>query len=169
MLSTINHITRPDLSNLPGLARTWLYISERKLTESEMAMVQLESEQFVQTWTAHKQALNAGAFILFDQVLVLWVDESQAGASGCSIDKSTHFVEGLGKQMSIDFFKRDIVFYQTNDNTVTTTTLGQLATLKEVGAISTETLVFDSLKQTVGDLAQNAWQNIGDSWQKRWL
>jgi len=48
------------------------------------------------SWTAHNNQLKAKGEIRYNRFLILIVDESQAGASGCSIDKSVPFYETAG-------------------------------------------------------------------------
>lgn len=87
-------------------SRVWVYITDRPLEDAEVQATQDALNAFVRQWTAHNQALKATAEVFRNQFVILMVDESQAGASGCSIDKSIHFLEALGHQLRVDFFER---------------------------------------------------------------
>lgn len=156
-------------SVLPAHARVWQYISDRRLTPDECTTIEREAKAFCQTWTAHHNALTADAFVLHQQILVLAVDEERAGASGCSIDKSTHFVEQLGAKLGVDFFVRDLVFAQTHENcTVQAFKLADLPEAIKSGELSVETPVHNTLAQRL-DALQAEWQPIGQTWVKRFV
>ena len=63
-------------------------------------------KQFLPQWAAHGNSLFGDYSIEHDKFLILAVDESQAGASGCSIDSSVRFIKDLGAYLKIDFFNR---------------------------------------------------------------
>jgi hypothetical protein len=154
---------------LPAAARIWQFVVDRQLGQTELAQITEASHRFCATWTAHNHLLRADAFTLFDQILVLAVDESTAGASGCSIDKATHFVEGLGQELGIDFFTRDRVFFQQSDRTIGVAKLGNLSDLVKQGALAHESLVFDTVATTFGQMTEQGWKPLSESWQKRWM
>jgi hypothetical protein len=147
---------------LPPHARIWQYIANRPLTDVEIAWVTEQAKQFALNWTAHNHQLAADTCVLFDQILILAVDENQAGASGCSIDKSTHFVESLGQKLDVDFFTRDLAFVQDAQGTV------QAVTLSELSTFTPETLVFNTMAASLGALNE-AWKPMSQSWQRRWM
>jgi hypothetical protein len=147
---------------LPPHARLWQYIANRPLSDAEIAWVTEQAKQFTLKWTAHNHQLAADACVLFNQILVLAVDETHAGASGCSIDKSTHFVEGLGQKLDVDFFTRDLAFIQDSTGLVHAVKLNALSNY------TADTLVFNTMAASLQDL-NAAWNPISASWQKRWL
>ena len=71
-----------------------------------MLMAKRALAEFVSRWAAHGKKLSAQGDILLDRFVVLSIDESAVGASGCSIDSSVHFLKELGKQLSVDLFNR---------------------------------------------------------------
>ena len=81
--------------NLPDAARVWVYQSTRPFSEKETVVLKSQINGFVSEWTAHSQQLAAAGDVLMNQFIVLAVDEKQAGASGCSIDKSVHFLQSI--------------------------------------------------------------------------
>jgi hypothetical protein len=93
-----------EFNQLPDHARFWIFTSNRFLTQEEVASLNNELSLFVQKWTAHKQDLNASFSLMDDAILVVGVDESQTGASGCSIDSMTKEIVRLSQQMNIDWF-----------------------------------------------------------------
>jgi hypothetical protein len=102
------------MTNLSPDSRVWIYQADRTLSGEEAEKITSEANTFVQDWSSHNRALKAKAELLHDRFLVLMVDESQAGASGCSIDKSVHFVEKVGSDFKVNFFNRMLFSYLDN-------------------------------------------------------
>ena len=86
-------MTTPE--QLAAASKVWMYQSSRPLSPEEQQRINVEMQAFARQWTAHNQQLKAWGGVLEDRVLVLMVDETVAGASGCSIDKSVHFMQDL--------------------------------------------------------------------------
>ena len=71
--------------------------------------------EWIEEWAAHGNELKATGAILYDRFLVLVVDETHEGASGCSIDSSVKFIKELGAKLNIDFFNRLNLVIEEND------------------------------------------------------
>src|SRR5471030_2904253 len=93
-------------------SRVWIYQSDRKLDDAVVQQIQLHLSNFATQWTAHNHQLKAKAEIRYNRFLVLIVDESQAGASGCSIDKSVNFMKQVGEQFNINLLDRFNLAYR---------------------------------------------------------
>ncbi len=93
-------------SEFPDYSRVWLYLSDRKLEQKEVAFVTEQLNAFTSQWAAHNKQLMAAGVLLFDQYIVLTVNEEVESASGCSIDSSVRFIKSLGQQLHVDFFNR---------------------------------------------------------------
>ena len=93
-------------AELSDTSRVWVYAADRPLSPGEQSTIQQQAQSFAESWTAHQQNLKASFAILHNLFLVLAVDESHHGASGCSIDKSVAFMKQLQQQLGIDFFNR---------------------------------------------------------------
>ncbi len=139
---------RNDLSDS---SRVWVYQSERALTSEEVQYISDRLTSFCISWTAHDKALKAGFDILYNRFIVLSVDESMTGASGCSIDKSTRELKDISQQLGIDFFNRMQVAYLKNEE-VQTVHLSEADALLDKGFISEDTLFFNTLVKDLGAL-----------------
>ncbi|MEM6379906.1 MAG: hypothetical protein AAF705_17040, partial [Bacteroidota bacterium] len=104
---------------LPDTTRVWIYQSNRPFTQEEGVEITALAKQFAQRWVSHSQQLRAFATLLHDRFLVLMVDESNAGASGCSIDSSVAFVKALQAKYEVDFFDRMRFSFQGEDGVKT--------------------------------------------------
>ncbi len=150
-------------------ARVWIYAADRALEAAEQELALLKSQQFVRQWTAHSQQLQAAALLLEGRFLVLAVDESQAGASGCSIDKSVHFVQALGQALAVDFFNRMRFSYRDAAGRVQTVGRENFQALYSEGVIDGQTLVFDPLVKSWAELQNSFEKPLADSWHQRML
>ena len=92
--------------NLSSTSKIWIYTSDRELSIPESEYLQKQSSLFVKDWAAHGVGLKAGALVYRNRFLILAVDESQANASGCSIDSSVKFVKAMASEIHTDFFNR---------------------------------------------------------------
>ncbi len=92
--------------NLPEHSRVWLYLADRKLDVTEANYVTEKMHLFLSNWAAHNKKLSCDGTLLFNQYLILAVNEDIESASGCSIDSSVRFVKSLGQELNVDFFNR---------------------------------------------------------------
>ena len=144
-------------------SRVWIYQSDRELTDAEALQIQVQLDNFTTGWTAHNHQLLAKAEIRYNRFLILIVDESQAGASGCSIDKSVNFMKQLEQQFGINLFDRFNLAYRDGEE-VLSVPRHQFEELLKTGNINTETVVFNNLAQNLAEL-QTKWEvPFKDSW-----
>lgn len=153
-------------SELPSSTRVWVYQSNRPFAEQQLPQIKMHIDQFVRSWVSHNRALRAHGEILHNRFIVLMVDESQAGASGCSIDKSVNFLKALQNEYQVDLFDRMIFSYQEGDQIHSVDNL-TFAKLYSEGAINDETLVVDTLVKDKGAFESGFLKPLGQSWHKR--
>ena len=72
--------------SLPADARLWIFAAARPLTDAEQQRLLGLVDAFLDRWTAHNHPLTSARELRYGQFLFVAVDESSAGASGCSID-----------------------------------------------------------------------------------
>lgn len=154
------------IDTLPDTTRVWIYQANQAFPESERPLVKMKIQQFATSWVSHNRALRAHGDLLHGQFVVLMVDESQAGASGCSIDKSVYFLKQLQSEHGLDLFNRMIFTYKDGEE-VKTADRDQFSQLYAQGLINDETLVFDNLVNTKLDFDQSWMKPLGESWHKR--
>lgn len=150
-------------------SRVWLYTANRDLTETEINFIKEKLNSFIPNWTAHNNSLKAFGEILFDRVLMLVVDETQAGVSGCGIDKSVRFVENLGVELGVDFFDRMIVGYQKEGGSVSFLPINEFAQQIKLGILPKETLVVDPLVNTKLEFENSFFKPIESTWIRRFV
>lgn len=150
----------------PEHSRIWIYYAKDPFTEEENDAASDMLLKFCQDWTAHNQALFATAKIFHKRFIVLMVDESKAGASGCSIDKSVSFVKMLGEKYHKDLFNRMIFSYIENNN-VHSLNQADFKKAYEGNVINDNTKVFDHLVQTKKQFESQWIKPLKESWHKR--
>jgi hypothetical protein len=156
-----------SLNALAPESRIWIYGADRALTKSETKSVRQRAQQFVAQWSSHQQSLEAAADVLHQRFLVLAVDETQAEASGCSIDGSVRFVQELGAEIGVDFFNRMRFSYRDEQGNIHTVGREEFKLLYAQGQIGNETIVFDPLIKELGELRQIFERPLEDSWHSR--
>ncbi len=153
---------------LPPHARLWVYQASRPFTEAEQAEIKSLLQRFATEWSSHGKGLQASAELLYGRFLVLANNETETAASGCSIDKSVHFVRELEQQFGVSFFDRSQLAF-LNEGNIETVAMSELKNKVAGGNISKDTLYFDTLVTNYGELKQ-AWPKpAGTSWLSRYF
>jgi hypothetical protein len=91
---------------LPARARVWIYQSEKKLGSTEKQIIEENIKEFINSWQSHGNELKGSGKVLYDHFLIISIDEEFSGASGCSIDKSVHFVKELEEKLNLSLLNR---------------------------------------------------------------
>ena len=151
---------------LPDSTRVWIYLANQPFKEEDIPVIRREAQAFAQSWISHNRQLRAHADVLHNRFIVLMVDESQADASGCSIDKSVYFLKQLQAEYGVDLFDR-MAFSFKDGEEVFTVPREEFARLYQEGRINDHTLVFDTLVSTKEELDQKWLKPLSQSWHKR--
>ncbi|CAN5654021.1 hypothetical protein BH11BAC1_BH11BAC1_30320 [soil metagenome] len=155
-----------DSQNLPAHSRIWIYQCSRELTGDEETLIGDETKRFLESWTAHDKALQAGFEIRYHRFLILMIDEKVAGASGCSIDKSVHFIQSIEKKFGLSLMDRMQFAYKLNDK-VEIVSRNEFEKLFAAGILNQASIVFNNLLQTKQEL-DSAWEvPVRDSWHRQ--
>ena len=99
-----------DFDILPEESRIWLYAAENALIKDHQNYILKVVSEDLKGWNAHQQPLTAGVTILENYFIVVALDESKNGASGCSIDTLQKTIQELEKELSISLMNRLNVF-----------------------------------------------------------
>jgi hypothetical protein len=153
---------------MPPDARVWVYQSNKTLTGAELKAIREEGEQFIAGWSAHGAALRAAFEILHDRFVVIAVDEKQALASGCSIDKSVHFIKNLEQKFNLNFFDRMQVAYR-NGSGILACSLSEFEKLAEQNQVDENTIVFNNMVSNKTAFEKEWEVPLKQSWQSRVL
>jgi hypothetical protein len=147
-------------------SRVWIYQSNKQLNDTQVNKLQQQLNNFTTGWTAHNNQLKAKAELRYNRFIILIVDEGQAGASGCSIDKSVNFMHQVAQEYGVDLFDRFNMAYRSGDE-VRSANRAEFEDLLKQGAIHSNTIVFNNLVQNLAEL-ETKWEvPFKDSWHPR--
>nr|WP_322623525.1 ABC transporter ATPase [uncultured Flavobacterium sp.] len=153
---------------LPEESKIWIYQSNRKLSEVEVAEIDAAVKAFVEQWAAHGTGLEASYLIKYDRFIILAVNQDSQSATGCSIDASVHFIQQLEQKYGVDLLdKMNVTFKQ--GEFITHKPLIEFKKLAKDKSVSANTIVFNNLVNTVGEW-QDYWEvPAGESWHSRFF
>lgn len=148
-------------------SRIWVYTASRFLNNDEAASANVKIHHFANQWTAHSNKLTATGWIESGLFLILTVDETQAGASGCSIDASVRFIKDLGIQLDLDWFDRMSLVYIDKIGVPTKIHKDELKSAYDSGTIHDKTLFVNTLVKTKSEYLNSWLVPFGENWHKR--
>jgi len=147
-------------------SRVWIYQSNRAFTAEEQSKIEKDLNAFTAQWEAHGAQLKAKGELRYNRFVILVVDEVQASASGCSIDRSVGFIRDLEKDYGVNMFDRFNMAYKKN-NEVYSCNRDEFEALLQAGEINGDTIVFNNMVQTKAELDANWEVALKDSWHAR--
>ena len=157
-----------DFEALPDESRVWLYQSNRSFTDAEITEIKEGLAQFLTQWTAHGSQLNAGFTIRYKRFIVIALDQSHTGASGCSIDASVHFIQEIERNYDVVLLDRMNVSYKQGEY-IAYKTLQDFKKMAKDRAISKNTIVFNNLVTNKLEFTEHWEVPASESWHSRFL
>jgi hypothetical protein len=146
-------------------SRIWIYQSDRELNSEEQAAFGKDLQQFINEWTAHSKDLSGSYKILHNRFIVVIVDESNASASGCSIDKCVKFMIKEEERFKIRLMDRLLLAFM-DDKKVSVLRKDQFEKLLQQGELNENTIVFNNLIDKKSQLDTEWMVPLKDSWHK---
>ena len=153
---------------MPSHARVWVYQSVKPFDAAMQALLAEALGQFTRDWDSHGIPLRASFQLLQDHFIVLAVDETAKDASGCSIDKSVHFVQDLEQRFGLNLFDRSQQAFLVDDQ-VKFVEVKNLKAQVQAGTVGPETLTFNTLVATVGQLQTEWLMPAAKGWLARYF
>ena len=157
-----------DFEALPDESRVWIYQSNRSFTDAEITEIKEGLAQFLTQWTAHGSQLHAGFTIRYKRFIVIALDQSHAGASGCSIDASVHFIQEIERNYNVVLLDRMNVSYKQGEY-IAYKTLQDFKKMAKDRAISKNTIVFNNLVTNKLEFTEHWEVAASESWHSRFL
>jgi hypothetical protein len=152
---------------LEDSARIWIYQSGRKLSEAEKNTISDTLLAFTEQWVAHGNPLKTSFKIFHDQFIVLAADENFEQASGCSIDGAVRTIQQINNEFKLNLFDRtQVAFLSDSINVISQ---GDLLKSLENGVWKHNTLTFNNVLHSKGDLSNKWIVPAGETWLKRYL
>tara|TARA_B110000263_G_scaffold8543_1_gene7312 strand:+ start:699 stop:1166 length:468 start_codon:yes stop_codon:yes gene_type:complete len=138
-------------------SRIWIYAAEQKLTNNQENYILKSISNHLNNWEAHKVPLLAGVTILENHFIIIALDETKNGASGCSIDTLQNKIQEIEKELSVSLLNRLNVFCRIDDE------IHCIPTAKLAENANKETLFYDLTIQKKSELS-NWLKPIEEGW-----
>jgi len=152
------------LNELPDDARTWVFGSDKSLDESACTALLNETDKFLAGWKAHGSPLTSGRDWSHRRFLTVAVDQSAAGASGCSIDGLFRALRSLEPKLGASLVNSGLIYYRDDSGDVQSVTRDKFTSLAANGKIRQETKVFDPTVITLGEWRSKFESDVDHSW-----
>ena len=157
-----------EFSELPETARIWIYQSNRTFSSEELVAIKEQVTEFLKEWTAHGAQLEAAFEIRYNRFIIIGLDQSNASASGCSIDASVHFIQQLEKKYGVELLDRMNVSFKQGEF-ITYKSMADFKKMAKARAISKNTIVFNNLVANKQEYLEHWEVPASESWHSRFI
>lgn len=165
-----SHMSLIPFDTLPDDSRLWCFGASRAPDASRTELLLDSMRAFVLEWTAHRRDLQAGFDWWHGRFLLIGVDESGAGASGCSIDALTGHLKRLGAALDLDLLDSMPVWFRDPAGDIRMVSRADFSDLAAQGKVSADTPVFDLTLTRLGDARAGGLETAaGSAWQRSLL
>jgi hypothetical protein len=145
---------------LPPDARVWVFASDRALAPEQTELLLGAVDEYLAGWRAHGQPLTCGRAWRDGRFLAIGVDQSDAYASGCSIDGMFRVLQQLQQRLGASLVGGGRVFFRDADGAIQSAGRSEFG---ELGLPET-TRVFDPTVATVGEWSARFETSAASSW-----
>lgn len=153
---------------LPDESKIWIYQSNRKLSDAEVAEIEVDLKAFIEEWSAHGTALEASFLLKYNRFIILAVNQEVQQATGCSIDSSVVFIQQLESKYGIDLLDKINVTYKQGEF-LTHKSLVDFKRMAKEKAVSENTIVFNNLVNTIEEWKESWEVPASESWHSRFF
>lgn len=144
-------------------SRVWIYQGSRPFSEKEELEINEQLHHFYSQWQAHGAPVKGWAKLLFRRFIVLMADETDVAVSGCSTDSSVRVIKSIERQYEVNLFDRLSITFLVKDKPEVLP-MGQVQYAIDKGYISGDTLLFNNLVGTKGEMLRQWLQPLSQSW-----
>jgi hypothetical protein len=153
-----------QLKDLPGSARTWVFGADKTLDDPASETLLAEVDRFLPQWKAHGSPLTVGRDWRYGRFLTVAVDQSTAGASGCSIDGLFRSLKALEPKLGASLVTSGLVFYRDQTGSIQSVDREGFSALGARGKIESGTKVFDPTVTTLAEWRACFELDASQSW-----
>jgi len=154
--------------NLPEESRIWIYQSNRKFSDEEVAEIESGLLDFLNNWSAHGASIEASYQIKYNRFIIIAVNQEVQAATGCSIDASVAFIQSLEQKYNVDLLDKMNVTFKNGEH-VAHKTLIDFKRMAKEKAVTANTIVFNNLVNTIEEWNENWEVPAGESWHSRFF
>lgn len=135
---------RVSFDSLPADARVWVFGAAGPLDPTATETLLTAVDDFLGQWNAHGEPLVCGRDWRDGRFLAIGVDQSTAGASGCSIDGLFRSLARLEPELGTTLLGGARVYYRDAEGRVNSTSRAAFGELARTGRVGPDTPVFDT-------------------------
>ena len=154
--------------NLPEDSRVWIYQSNRKFSDVELAEIESELILFIEKWAAHGNELEASCLLKHNRFIILAVNQEIQQVTGCAIDSSVSFIQNLEQKYQVDLLDKMNVTFR-NGEYIAHKPLLDFKKMAKEKAVTANTIVFNNLVNNIEEFNENWEVPAGDSWHSRFF
>ena len=152
------------MEDLPDSSRAWVFGSDHGLDPSAEDLLLREVDRFLSQWHAHGAPLTVGRDWKYGRFLTVAVDQSTAGASGCSIDGLFRALKSLEPRLGASLVTSGLVFFRDAKGQIHSVDRERFTALGAEGKIKPNTPVFDPTVTTLGEWRARFELDAEKSW-----
>jgi hypothetical protein len=160
---------RVSFEQLPDDARVWVFGAASEMTIPASERLLAAVDEFLSQWNAHEAPLVCARDWRDDRFLAIGVDQSTAGASGCSIDGLFRTLHRLEPELGTTLLGGGRVYYRDPNGRVNVSTRPSFKQLAQEGKVGDETAVFDTSLTSAGAWRDTFERPAKETWHSQLL
>ncbi|MEP6999263.1 MAG: hypothetical protein ABI969_02210 [bacterium] len=149
---------------MPDASRVWVFGSDKPLSDEGTKALLDGVDHHLAEWKAHGAPLTVSREWRDGRFLVVAVDQSTAGATGCSIDGLFRVLQQLERQVGASLVGGGRVFYRDDHGVAQSTSRAEIAALAGSGVVTKDTVVFDTALIDLGTFRACFERRAKESW-----
>jgi hypothetical protein len=153
-----------EIEALPDDARAWVFGADKTIEAPASETLLREVDGFLSRWQAHGSPLTVGRDWKYGRFLTVAVDQSTAGASGCSIDGLFRTLKALEPKLGASLVTSGVVFFRGRKGAIECAGRERFTALSAEGKIGPATRVFDPTVTTLGEWRARFELDAAQSW-----
>lgn len=153
-----------DFETLPDSARVWIFGSDIPLSDEGTNVLLKGVDRHLADWRAHGAPLTVARQWRDGRFLVIAVDQNAEGASGCSIDGLFRVLTQLEGSVGASLVGGGRAFYRDGHGAVQSASRADVSALAGSGAITRDTVVFDTSLTDLGTFRACFERRAKESW-----
>lgn len=156
-----------SFEQLPDDARVWIFGASNSLDSTTTQQLLRDVDGWLAGWQAHGQPLTSAREWRDDRFLVVGVDQSVAGASGCSIDSLYRIMQGVERATGTSLLAGGRVFYRLPSGAIECVDRATFASRAVGGEIDGATQVFDTTLTSAAEYRATFERSMAGSWHEQ--
>ena len=152
--------------DLPDDARLWVFAAAEPLSDDKAQQLLAVVDTWLSNWKAHGEPLACGRDWRDDRFLAVGVDQSTAGASGCSIDALFKVFQKIQSSIGTSMLVGGRVFYRDREGRIEATDRNSFFARAAAGEVGADTIVFDTSVTSAAAYRSSFACRAGESWHR---